>query len=373
MTDFSVGLYGDDSFKGGVYNIISSFNVGFYKALKQENVDAKFMKECFSSDLMPNFSLAFNVFEVDQWESSLKANVAHIMWVVDSPFWHLPIIQKFQKYQNFVCFCVSPVDKNAMDYFFPDVPFMYVPHAFDPELWHPDNSEKEFDVVFMSSMADFDYEIQELKAKIPPSLFEMFMEMYEYAIRNPEIAFWEIYNTFSDVYGYSIQELSLYYIFFMKICYAVTYKRRIQLVQSLRDCNLKVWGSPLWEKYVEGNVEYMGSADLFESVDIVRKSKIVLHLQPMQTLFGLHERVINAAASKAFVIADHNPQIKLNFADTVAFYNSNCFEQLPDLVQYYLSNDEERLTKADMSRQLVLQNHTWANRAKFLKKMFLGN
>jgi spore maturation protein CgeB len=135
---------------------------------------------------------------------------------------------------------------------------------------------------------------------------------------------------------------------------------------------LKIWGDPLWEKYIEGKVQYMGVANLQDAAEIVRKSKIVLHQQPINTLMGSHERVLNAMASNAFVIADHSPQMKLNFDDNIGFYDYSDLSTLPDVVNHYLKSSNETTEKAKKASEIVAENHKWANRVRLLMKLFLG-
>lgn len=373
MSDIAVGLYGSKNYQGGVYNILSSFIAGFHDALIAEGIEAKFINEFLSEGKSPNITLSFNACGVDAWKSTIDRGIPHIMWGVDSPFWHLSTLRRFENCKHFIYAAVSPVDRMPMNYFFPDASYIYLPHGFDPKIWFDDGSEKLYDLVFMSSMTDFEADLETFKAQIDSNLFKIFMEMQDYALRNPDIAFWEIYNIFAELYSFNLNELSLYYIFFLNMCYLVTYKRRVELVKSLSQSNLKVWGSPQWEKYIEGNTEYMGSANLFEAADIVRKSKIVIHLQPMQTLLGFHERVINAMASNALVLADYNPQFKVNFADNIVLYDKLAMQDLPDRVSYYLRSEDERTHMSNTARDIVLQNHTWQCRVQSLMKIILGN
>jgi hypothetical protein len=373
MKELSIGVYGSDSYQGGVYNMLASFGVGFYNALKKTDITVKYMKDYFESGEMPNLTVAFNVSGVESWHNTLDKGVPHMMWSVDSPFWHMPTIQKFYNYKHFIFTGVSPVDKEPAEFFFPGLEYLYIPHASDPEQWYPDETEKEYDLVFMSSLRDFKEDIDELKTSLPPSMFDMFMDMYYYAMRNPESSFWEIYSLYSDLYGYNLHELSLFYVFFMKICYAVTYQRRIDMVKKLNNYNLKIWGSPLWKEHIEGKVEYMGTADFFDANDIVRKSKIVLHIQPMQILYGLHERVLNAMNSEAYVISDNNAQMEVTFPDMISYFNSYSFENLEESIEYCLKNEEVRQAKAETARQAILAQHTWDARASSFLTLLKGN
>jgi len=139
---------------------------------------------------------------------------------------------------------------------------------------------------------------------------------------------------------------------------------------SKKNYNIKIWGSELWQKYVQGNVQYMGRTNLDEAVKITQSSKIVLHLQPLQILNGLHERVLNAAASGAYVISDNNLEIRKAFSENISYFNNHTFENLEESINYYLENNEERAEKTVTARETVLLNHKWENRIETLLELF---
>ncbi len=109
--------------------------------------------------------------------------------------------------------------------------------------------------------------------------------------KNPNKSFWDIYNYFAPIFNFDMFDLKAYYQMFNDLCYTVTTPERVNLINNLKDFNVKIWGSPVWEKYISGNVKYMGTAELQDSLKIIPNSKSYLHLQPMQILNGLHERV----------------------------------------------------------------------------------
>lgn len=364
--DVTVGLYGANKYEGGEYNILSSFTVGFHNALKRTGIKNDFMVEFFKKNQCPSFTMAFNVNGIDMWHDTLKAGVPHIMWAVDSAFTHMHSILKFKYYPNFHFACVSPVDKLSMKFFLPKMNYLTLYHAVDPELWKPDDSEKIYDLVFMGSVKDVEEEISILKQKLDPNIYKIFEDMLMFTIRNPEMPFWYVYELFSNVYSLDLKDLEVYCYFFDLVPYLASAQRRIDMVQSLANTNLKVWGNEVWKKYIRGNVEYMGRADIFETVKIIGKSKIVLHVQPTHILMGLHERVLNAAASRALVVADHNLELKYCFQDTMEYFSSYNLESLADIVNNYSINQKEAEEKAEAARQIVLDSHTWDARVENL-------
>lgn len=363
MENLIVGIHGDGKYNGGQYNVLASFNVGVLKAFQNNFIDADILDNICRKGILPHIALGFNATGHDNWETLLANGVTNIMWSVDSIFFHnVAAAIKYKEYSNFVLFGVTPSDEPAIKHYFPDLNFVYMPHGVDPSLWQKKDLLKEHDIVFLSSLRDFETPLQQLKQTSSPDMYKLVMAIYQTAMDNPGLSFWDIYQDFNKRYGFSCN-LQQYHSLFMTICYEVTHAKRVQMIKKLKNFNVKVWGSKLWEKYVEGNVQYMGTADLMDSIDIVNKSKIVLHLHPFQLSQGLHERVLNASAVGSFVISDNVKEIRDNFGDSLAYFNNNTMENLEDIVSYYLKNNEERHYKAEEARMITLNNHTWEDRA----------
>jgi spore maturation protein CgeB len=373
LSELKIGVYGIATLEGGVYNVLGSFETGLHDALRAKFYDAEYMYKCYEKNVLPDLTIAFNGGCADFWEYYMGKNIPHIMWSVDSLFLHIKAAELASKFSNFIFACVSDSDIEAVKHFRPNLPFIYLPHAVDPDLWKPDNAEKEHEIVFLSSLIDFEEKINNLKQNKTKKEFDKFMTIYEYALQNPDKNFWEVYNYFVPIFNFDMDDFRAYYGLFQELCYTVTYARRVNLIKSLKDFHVKVWGSPIWEKYISGNVKYMGAADIKETFKIVPRSKIVLHLQPMQILNGLHERVLNATSAKAFVLSDNNETIKNSFGDTLAYYNSYTFENIAETANYYLTNDKEREEKAKQAREITLQDHTWRKRATELLEILQIN
>ena len=370
MIEPKVGIYGSEDLEGGVYNVLSSFPKGLHNAFKAKFYDVEYMYKYCEDNILPDLTIAFNGAGYELWNSYLGKGIPHIMWSVDSIFLNIQAAKLSLDFPNFIFACVSPSDIEAIKHFMPQLPFLYLPHAVDPTLWMPDNSEKEHDIVFLSSLNDFKEEIKNFKQNWDKKRFEQFITIYEYAMQNPDKSFWDIYNYFAPIFNFDMSSLKAYYQMFNAICYTVTYARRVNLINNLKDFNVKIWGSPVWQKYISGSVQYMGVADLKDSLKIIPKSKIVLHLQPMQILNGLHERIVNAASANSFVLSDNNDAVKQSFGDTLGYYDGYNFDNLTKIVKYYLNNDEEREEKSSQARKIALQNHTWLNRATEIFDIF---
>ena len=85
------------------------------------------------------------------------------------------------------------------------------------------------------------------------------------------------------------------------------------------------------------------------------------HAAPMRREGFLSNRLFDAAASGAFVISDDAPGIAEAFDGGILAYRDR--EHLPELVDRYLSDADERRAAAARARAAVLARHTFEQRA----------
>jgi len=190
--DLIIGVHGDDNLVGGRYNVLSSFTLGLLKAFQRAGVTAYKTKRCFEKNLLPNLTIGFNVSGHETWSEYLKA-IPNIMWSVDSVFFqNIELIDKFYTNPRFVLFNVSPSDNEALSEFYPQLKQSYLPHAVDLELWGKQDVEKEYDIVFLSSIEDYETKIEELRLSLPKSTFDLLMMIYDTWLAVPNLSFWEL-------------------------------------------------------------------------------------------------------------------------------------------------------------------------------------
>lgn len=359
----TIGIHGDNSLKGGRYNVLSSFSAGLLQGFQNIGLNAQTTKECFEKNVLPSLTIGFNGTGYETWPEYLKRNIPTIMWSVDSVFYqNIEAIEQFNNNPSFILFNVSPSDTEALNAFYPALNHTYLPHAVDLNLWKKQDCKKEYDLVFLSSIYDYEAKIEELRQTLPSESFELIMTMYEVWLSAANLPFWEIYQIFKKQANLNF-DLNQYNFVFKNLSYLVTYTKRAQMIESLKDYNVKVFGSGPWEKYTKGKVQYMGECDLLESINIVNKSKIVLHIHPSQLTLGLHERVLNASAVESFVLSSKSNSIESAFQNNMGYFDLQ-FADLKEQVEYYLNNDDERTSKAQNARKIVAQNHTWDARAQ---------
>lgn len=362
MEGLKIGVISDGSGKGGVYDILASFPMGLKEGFLQEGVDSEYLRDYVEKGIYPHICIAFNASGCDMFEEIIKANLYLILWSVDSVFYkNFNLIQKFASYPNFAAVSITRADKMPIRSLIPNLNHFYMPVGTDPEIWKNDGTNNEHDIVFMSSITDYEREIEKLKSTFSPQVFKFFMEVIDYLMKSPDKTVWD---AFSLLTNNGAIDPDIYSFFFTNVCYIITHAKRIELVKSLEDIGVKVWGMGPWEKYISGKNQHMGQAQREEAIKITQQSKIVLHQHPVQVADGMHDRVINAAAAGAFVVSNDVPAIREDFNDTLLYFDPRNYDALRDGVRSYLDNDSLRKEKAIAAREITLEKHTWRSRAR---------
>lgn len=356
---------------GGVYNILPSFFTGLKKGLTKNNWDVCWIDNIGQS---ARLSLAFNIAANEYWKPILRTGCSHIMWTVDSCFYkNFSLINEYVDYSNFHIVNVAKTDIEPMSFFFPNFEnHHYIPHGVDTDIWKYDNQDKDLDIVYLASIQEPSQIIKEVKQRLPENLFEIFMEMLETIKAEPYQNIWGLYKSiFGDNYldnEDKEQHKFLFHYFFTNITYLVSYGKRIELVKSLEDIGVKVWGSPEWQKYMSGKNEYMGIANIEDAVKILPRSKVSLHLQPLQILDGLHERVLNSTMSESAVLCDKAPEMFNTFGDNFTYYDAKYFTDIKQKALSLLEDEDMRNQKVKQAKSMVLKDHTWEARAKAIRE-----
>lgn len=367
--DLIIGVHGSDNMIGGHYNVLGSFTAGLLKGFQNNGIKAYTALECYEKGLTPNLTIGINVTGYESWPEYLKHGIPTIMWSFDSIFYNnIEAVEKFSTNPNFILFNVSPSDNESLNEFFPSLKHGYFPHCTDLNIWTKKDVKKEYDAVFMASIGDYKARIEELKTTLPKALFEVIMMFYTIWISSSNLSFWQLYQLCKKENDFNFN-LNQYNFIFKNLVYLVSWTKRAQMIEKLKDFNVKVYGDGPWENYIRGNVQHMGKCDFAESIDIINKSKIVLHNQPSQLTLGLHERILNASATETFVMSTDTLSIKQEFGDNFGYYNDSTYENLEENVQYYLTHEEDRIIKAQKASKIVAERHTWDARARQIINM----
>lgn len=106
-------------------------------------------------------------------------------------------------------------------------------------------------------------------------------------------------------------------------------------------------------------------------------STVNFNCTSMQMKGASNQRILDVPAVGAFVLTDYREQMENMFdiGEEIICYKNK--EEIPDLVQFYLSHDKEREQVVQKGRERVLKCHTWTHRMdeiiRTLKKFYAKN
>jgi O-antigen biosynthesis protein len=133
-----------------------------------------------------------------------------------------------------------------------------------------------------------------------------------------------------------------------------------ELQHTERD--LAIWGSG-WEQLID-TARLQGEHVPNEELRHVYSSAAIVlndHWDDMREHGYISNRIYDALACGAFVISDGVPGLTERFGEAVACFDSP--QELHELIERFLADPTERARRAQLGRELVLAEHTFAHRA----------
>ncbi len=333
------------------------------KAFEANGVKAMLYTQCLTKNIEPHLTIGYDSAGLPHWQKILNKGIINILWSKDSAFsQNINIIRQFATFKNFVVFTSTPCDTEPLAAFFPNLKQGYLPlgyAAYPQEL-----PKKEYDLVFYGDILDVETRMDELSQKMPEFVFKLMCDINTILIQNPTLSFWQVYTIFRDSIGLEV-DLEQYILLFSAMIDLITSQKQLQMMDALKDFEIKVFGNDAWKKYVEGKHKYMGHGDK----SVLAKTKIALNAHPMDMSLGLSAYELEAAATKAFVISSQTKSLELEFGDNMAYYNYSDFSDLKDKVAYFLKNEKERAEKAQKAFDILNDRNTLEKRAAEILKI----
>jgi spore maturation protein CgeB len=179
----------------------------------------------------------------------------------------------------------------------------------------------------------------------------------------------EYLNEKIDIWSKEFVELSRHFMFLQK------WIERSQLFESLSESNIEIhmYGG-MKSSYMGGNFNArikhkIPNLHIHDFLDkhtelpkLYNSSKI--NLCCTQFPRACHERVFQTAACGAFILHEYKEDASALFEPGKEIVMYKKLEELPDLIKYYLKNEDERKKIAANARKRFLSEHTPLHRAK---------
>lgn len=320
-------------------------------------------EDCLKKKIQPHMTIGYDSAGLPHWQKILNNNIINILWSKDSVFSNnINFIEQFSSFSNFILFTPTPSDTEPVLTFFPKLKQGYLPIGNHKSA--PEEKEKEYDFVILGNIIDVEEKMDELEAKMPEFVYKLMHDILTISLENPNLSFWQIYTLFRDNIGLKV-DFEQYVLLFTNLAHLITSQKQIELVDRLKDYNVKVFGNEVWKKYLSGNAEYMGHGNK----EVISKAKILLHAHPIELSLGLHENVLEAAASHTFVLSSNTKSIELEFKDSMGYFNYSKLDDVTKKADYFLKKEKERIEKAKKAFHIVHKKHSIENRVSEIIKI----
>jgi spore maturation protein CgeB len=252
---------------------------------------------------------------------------------------------------------------------------LYLPHAFNPDVFRPLNLDKEdlqryqANISFVGdSLFNVSIPFEKfLKTKVKDAITKKILED---AIRvleeNPLLRISSILKTLESSQGGSVrfrdaitkQNMELF------IEYTAASKYRLNHINVLSDFDIVVYGKGWEELPLKKGVMCRGIA--WQSEKVYNASKINLNLTVPQLRSGLNTRPFEVLGCKAFLLSDYRRDLGRLFElgkEIAVFSNPS---ELKELAGYFLDHPKEREEIAEMGYSRALKDHTYKERMRNL-------
>ena len=151
--------------------------------------------------------------------------------------------------------------------------------------------------------------------------------------------------------------------------FALGYYADKQLRKGLAEASpirLTVFGDEGWRELGE-KIDFQGAVDYSKRFEVYAGSELNLNLHQSQCRNGLNQRVYEVPLAGGFLITDLRPELERFDKKNWICYKS--FQELKDLISYWLKKPSEREKKISSARREVLSYHLYQHRAQEILKI----
>ncbi|MFZ0565472.1 MAG: glycosyltransferase [Chlamydiales bacterium] len=230
---------------------------------------------------------------------------------------------------------------------------LFLPHGVDRDLFTPIETDRPYELVFFGSCIDFEKVALSWKEKYDPSTRNLLHEAARLVLADEKI------SILSALVKLGVGETNLP-LWHHEVDLYTRGKDRVDLIHSLKDYPIHIWGEGPWKKY-NPEAEIHTPIAFEQTIEIMKKAKVVLNSSP-RFKGGVHERILYALMCGCMVVTGENPFVNTHFIDQQELLTYR-YGQRQDKFADWLPN-WHRL--AIQGQEKARDRHTWDARAKTL-------
>ncbi len=293
----------------------------------------------------PDCTCSFSQILVGQKRLGDLWRIPHLSFLIDSAIYFTPHFEG--NYSWISCVdqdnCAFVRSRNFNSVFF-------LPHAAEKEILTLPHDHRTYEVAFFGSCVDIDACERRWRG-YPMAKKERLYALAERVLSPQGIS---LYQAIQEI-GVHQEEFLHYY---QEIELYIRGKDRIELIRSIQDQEVHIWGPGPWKRYCPQAIVH-SSISFEETLLKMRETKIVLNSSPSFKK-GAHERLFYALLSGCCVLTGESAFVNHHFVPGKEILTYRFGEYSHDLKGAFSSWKEIALA----GQQKVLTEHTWDHRAK---------
>jgi hypothetical protein len=247
----------------------------------------------------------------------------------------------------------------------------FMPHGVEKNLKHHPEGDRPIDVLMLSTCVDYEELRKEWKKDYPAALCRALDEAAEATLSDQTT---NHINAFVAALNHHLEGLDIntipYIAALIDLDQYIRGKERIELIKSIKDHPVDIYGMGPWEKFIKGtNARVHTPVEFKDALQLMSQSKIVLNSHPT-TKHGTHTRILSGSISGAVALTAENPYMTHYYKDKedILYYKYRDLPKVNQTVGDLLADDSKRLEMAHNGMKITLENHTWDHRASRLLK-----
>lgn len=364
------------------YGLLSAMSRELHQAMLAKGIDARRFNLADTEShpesgtlLFMNVPIRLDVLPKALIDGSGRMNA--IQYFVDHPF-ALPadILDEWREHVGFdnltlALPCLD--DTHLIHPRFPGLKHAWIPHGvpraaliptdtLTPEHWN----NREFDVVVTGSVRPSN-EIAKQVQSMRPDLVKAVEEIVALMMHDPHLGYVNAFDLVIGSSGFVTGHWDTQkYLWHLTIA-QLNRVRRTNLVRTLQGLKVGVFGSKDWEPECTGTIQYAGEVDYETCANAFARARVAVAWGPTQFNHSYSERIMQAMAAGACVVADDRLLVRREFnqgAQTATLFDWSDPFAARRAVDATLSDPTAALEQAKRGRTLAEQSCLWENRVQ---------
>ena len=362
------------------YSVLHHFTYKFYEALTRVGISCRileakfydpkpFLQQIFNDP--PDCTLSFNGLLPDEngYFFSDLVQIPHVACLTDPPTRFIELVKSPMT-------IITCMDRSGLD-FFKELHFekaFFMPHGVEKNIKGDPEQPRNIDVLLLSTCIDYEQIRAEWRNKYSTALCKVLDEAAERTLADQTTSYINAFVASIDHHLRTEKDLdpnTIPYIeALMDLDDYIRGKDRVDLLRSIKDFPVDIYGSGPWEKFTKNTKGRVHTPTPYEhALTLMKNSKIILNTSAT-TKNGAHTRVFAGLLSGAVPITNENPYMLEYFKDfeDVVYYRHSQAERVNENIGKILSDNTLKASIVHHGREKTLAHHTWDHRASQLIK-----